>query len=147
MNEEDRVAVKLEVYKNIYEMWRFEVDSYWQRNNYFSAFEIAALGGCWYVLEKSDFVAGLTFSVLGACLTGFWLRNNIVIRRLVDYWRNSAQSSEKALSLEQMKPELDFACKHPISRSWNRVVPVIFGLAWLFLITYALCHLCTRGAK
>lgn len=52
MNELTNRSAELEVYRNAYETWRFEVDSYWQRNAYFAAFETAAIGGCWYLLEK-----------------------------------------------------------------------------------------------
>jgi hypothetical protein len=47
------LALRQEVYKEAFETWRYEVNSYWQRNNYFSAFEIAAIAGCWYVVEHS----------------------------------------------------------------------------------------------
>ncbi len=52
MNGSSSHSIELEVYRTTFETWRFEVDSYWQRNSYFAAFETAAITGCWYLLEK-----------------------------------------------------------------------------------------------
>ena len=53
MNELSERPASMEVYKTIFETWRSQVDSYWQRNTYFAAFETAALAGCWYLVEHS----------------------------------------------------------------------------------------------
>jgi hypothetical protein len=69
MSDSANHSTKLEVYRNAYDTWRFEVDSYWQRNVYFAAFETAAIGGCWYLLEHQKLSIGLVFAVLGTGLT------------------------------------------------------------------------------
>jgi hypothetical protein len=69
MGDSTNYSTELEVYRNVYETWRFEVDSYWQRNIYFAAFETAAIGGCWYLLEHQRLVMGLVFAALGTGLT------------------------------------------------------------------------------
>ena len=55
MNEPSKQEMRQEAYRTIFETWRYEVDSYWQRNNYFAAFETAALAGCWYVVDHPTF--------------------------------------------------------------------------------------------
>ena len=42
------------VYQQLFETWRSQVDSYWQRSNYFAAFETAAIAGCWHILTAKD---------------------------------------------------------------------------------------------
>lgn len=143
MNELTNRSAELEVYRNAYETWRFEVDSYWQRNAYFAAFESAAIGGCWYLLEKPYLVMGTLFAVLGTGLSLLWLWNNVAVHKYIKYWWQCAKDSEKALSLQDNA--IDFANKHPGS-GWRpslgaKLVPVIFVLAWLSLITFAVRHL------
>lgn len=43
MNGASNTQASMEVYKTVFETWRAQVDSYWQRSNYFAAFETAAL--------------------------------------------------------------------------------------------------------
>ena len=64
--------LKHDIYKEIFDTWRYEVDSYWQRNNYFAAFETAALAGCWYVIEQHHLWVGLAFSLLGLASAVIW---------------------------------------------------------------------------
>jgi hypothetical protein len=134
---------ELEVYRNVYETWRFEVDSYWQRNTYFAAFETAAIGGCWYLLEKPHLVIGLLFAVLGTGLSLLWLWNNVAVHKYIKYWWQCAKDTERVLSLKDNA--IDFATNHPGSSLrpslGAKLVPVIFVLAWLSLIVYAICHL------
>jgi hypothetical protein len=147
MNGPPDHSVELEVYKNTFETWRFEVDSYWHRNTYFAAFETAAIAGCWYLLEKGKVPIGLSFAVLGGVLTLIWFWNNVAVHRYIKYWWGSVQASEKALSLQERK--IAFANDHPgsgLSPSVGaKLVPLVFLLAWLFLIVYAVYHLCRCG--
>ena len=140
-------GIALEVYRNTSEIWRFEVDSYWHRNNYFAAFETAALAGCWYLLERNRYVVGLTFSVLGTFLTAFWFWNNIAVHRYIKYWWEALQISEAHLDLGN-RP-LNFATKHPGSNLKPslaaKMVPLMFAAAWIFLDIYSICHLCGCG--
>jgi len=78
--------LRQEVYGVIFETWRSQVDSYWQRSNYFSVFETAALGGCWYVIEHSHKWIGLAFSIAGFLSALAWLITSVGVHRYVDYW-------------------------------------------------------------
>lgn len=81
MTEISDARASEDVYKTISDTWRYEVDSYWQRNNYFAAFETAALAGCWYVVEHAHPWLGLSFFRSWACLGGY----------LVHYQHRSSQ--------------------------------------------------------
>jgi len=139
--------VELDVYKSVFETWRFEVNSYWQRNSYFAAFETAAIGGCWYLLEKGRFPIGLSFAILGAALTVIWFWNNVAVHSYIEYWWASIKDSEKALSLQDKN--LAFASNHPGSglrpSIGAKLVPLVFLVAWLSLVVYPLCNLCHCG--
>lgn len=141
-------SAEVEVYRNVYETWRFEVNSYWQRNAYFAAFKTAAIGGCWYLLEKQNLIMGLLFSILGTGLSLLWLWNNIAVHEYIKYWWQCTKDAEKALGLNDNAT--DFANKHPGSRLkpslGAKLVPVIFSLAWLSLVGYAMYHRCHSPA-
>jgi hypothetical protein len=143
MNNLKNHSAELEVYRNVYETWRFEVNSYWQRNAYFAAFETAAIGGCWYLLEKQTAVMGLLFSILGTGLSLLWLWNNVAVHKYIKYWWQCIKDTERALGLHDSAT--DFANKHPGSSLkpslGAKLVPVIFSLAWLSLVGYAIYHL------
>jgi len=65
MDERSDTDVSIEVYKVVFETWRSQVESYWQRSNYFAAFETAALTGCWYLVEHKHPKVGIFVSILG----------------------------------------------------------------------------------
>jgi hypothetical protein len=147
MSDPSNHLIELEVYKNTFETWRFEVDSYWQRNTYFAAFETAAIAGCWYLLEKEKLPIGLSFAIFGSALTVIWFWNNVAVHTYIKYWWDSVKASEKALSLHDKK--IAFASGHPGSNLHPSVgaklVPLVFLAAWLSLVVYAVCHLCRCG--
>jgi len=144
--------LKEEVYKTIFETWRYEVDSYWQRNNYFAAFETAALAGCWYVLEQRHLWSGIAFSLLGFASALIWCLTSVAVHGYVDYWWRAIKKSEAELSLK--KDGLDFATNHPGSRMHPsllvHMIPVLFMVAWGVIFFFALhgiwlyigCDLC-----
>ena len=81
MAEEDSSKVpakrleQIELYKTIFDTWRSQVDSSWQRSNYFAAFETAAIGGCWLLASgdrRISIVAAIVFSIGGLLLTAIW---------------------------------------------------------------------------
>lgn len=137
--------LKQEVYKTIFETWRYEVDSYWQRNNYFAAFETVALAGAWYVVEHKHLWSGLAFSTLGICSTIVWLITSIAVHRYISYWWRSIKNVEAALSLEENS--LAFATKHPGSglrpSQLVHVIPLLFTSAWLVIFVFAFHCLCS----
>ena len=53
----------MEVYKAVFETWRSQVDSSWQRSNYFAAFETAGLAGGWLLVSGSRIVGSLSLAV------------------------------------------------------------------------------------
>jgi|SRR5580658_3442728 hypothetical protein len=129
-----------EVYKAIFETWRYEVDSYWQRNNYFAAFETAALAGCWYVVEHSYLWPGLAFSLLGLMSTVVWFVTSIAVHRYVAYWWKSIQEIEVKLSLKS--DGLNFAAKHPGSGLHPsflvHLIPVLFAAGWIVILVLSI---------
>lgn len=129
-----------EVYKTIFETWRYEVDSYWQRNNYFAAFETAALAGGWYVVEHAHPWPGLAFSLIGLASAIVWFITSIAVHRYVSYWWEAIKQIEGKLSLEN--DAFDFATKHPGSRLHPsrlvHVIPALFGLAWIVILIFAI---------
>lgn len=136
--------LKQEVYRTIFETWRYEVDSYWQRNNYFAAFETVALAGAWYVIEHRYYWSGLIFSLLGIASTIVWLVTSIAVHRYIKYWWQSIKNIEAALSLEDYK--FAFATEHPGSglhpSQLVHTVPLLFTTAWIVLLVLAFRCLC-----
>lgn len=133
-----------EVYKTIFETWRYEVDSYWQRNNYFAAFETAALAGGWYVIEHAHPWPGLLFSIIGLASTIIWLITSFAVLKYVRYWWKAIKIIEGELFLAN--DGLDFATKNPGSglhpSKLVLLIPVLFGLAWLVIFVFAIHCLC-----
>jgi hypothetical protein len=141
--------LKKEVYKTVFETWRYEVDSYWQRNNYFAAFETVALAGCWYVVEHAHRWVGLAFSVAGFVSATIWLITSVAVHRYLSYWWRSIQEIEAAP--EFRKNRLDFATRHPGSRGLHpsflvHVIPALFMFTWIVILLFTIHCLCA-GCK
>lgn len=141
--------LKHEVYKAIFETWRYEVDSYWQRNNYFAAFETAALAGCWYVIEERHHCwVGLAFAFLGLTSATIWRLTSEAVHNYVSYWWKAVKDIEDKLSLGC--EVLDYATQHkrsgrPLGQRPSRLVlfiPVLFMLAWTVIAAFAIRCLC-----
>jgi hypothetical protein len=134
-----------EVYKTIFETWRYEVNSYWQRNSYFAAFEVAALAGCWHVVEQAHRWSGLAFSFAGLVSTVAWLVTSVAVHRYISYWWESIKHIEGKLLL--VDSGFDFAKKHPGSglhpSRWVHVIPVLFMGAWVVILVFAIRCLCS----
>jgi hypothetical protein len=139
------LALRQEVYREVLQTWRYEVDSYWQRNNYFSAFETAAIAGCWYVVEHSHPWVASAFSILGATSAVIWLITSVAVHKYVNYWWNAIKDVESSLSLGERN--LNFATKHQGSGLHPSVlvqlVPCLFIAAWLVVLIVSLHYLCT----
>jgi hypothetical protein len=132
-------SIQIEVYKNVFENWRSEVNSYWERTKYFAALETAALAGCGYLLGQNDQHFSKPFCVLGMLLTLVWFWSNFGVHRYIAYWFESAKAAEKAMSLSNSG--LDFATKH-LGNRWRpslaiQVVPLLFTAAWAVMILVA----------
>ena len=134
------IDLKRNVYGAVFETWRSEVDSYWQRNSYFAAFETAALAGCWYVIEKGYIHVGAFFAVLGLSSAVIWLITSIAVHMYIGYWWRAIRTTESQLGLDRMG--LDFASKHPGSGLHPSLlvfcIPVLFGAAWFVMFFISL---------
>jgi hypothetical protein len=132
---------RLEVYKAVFETWRFEVNSHWQRSSYFAAFETVAIAACWKLLDESRSVwAGTVLAVLGVLLTEIWRRNNDKTHFYAEYWLRKVTELEKSLSegghesilfaTEILNRPRNSRIRH---RDLVQAVPMIFFIAWITL--------------
>jgi len=135
-----------QVYTQIFETWRSQVDSYWQRSNYFAAFETAAIAGCWHILSRQhdEIWAGGVVSILGIALTIVWLYNNHKTHGYVLYWWESLRVIESKLDVAGT----DFVTQQkggglPPYRYLIQIVPIIFLMAWSILFIWSLLLSCT----
>jgi hypothetical protein len=130
----------MEIYKTLFETWRSQVNSYWQRSNYFAVFETAALAGCWSLMEHGHLWMGLFGAGLGICLTIVWWSSNSTVHSYVVYWWEAIKAIEHKLLLQN--DGLDFVSRHSGSGRWPRyshlvqIVPVVFMVAWIGLLGY-----------
>jgi hypothetical protein len=118
-----------------WENWRFQVDSGWNRSNYFAVVETVALAGAWQVLDKGSHPkTALFFAFLGLLSTIVWLLNDLINHTYILYWWQSTDGSKE---YEQKAGELG-------GRWWSKVglkyshlmhlIPVIFSAAWLWIL-------------
>jgi hypothetical protein len=143
----------MEVYKTTFDTWRSQVDSYWQRSNYFALFETAAIGGCWHLVSGGHalpIASGVGFCILGIALTVLWHTNNTKTHGYVRHWWDALMMIERQLHLrpndfatqlerrqeERHKSEGDTDYKHLIQR-----VPILFGVAWMGLLLVGLVRM------
>lgn len=140
---ESKGPMAQDVYKMTIETWRYEVDSYWQRNNYFAAFETAALAGCWYVVEHGHWWTGMAFSTLGLLSAIIWFITSLAVHKYVDYWWSAIKKIEQKLALNEI--EFDFATRHTGSglhpSAFVLTVPWLFALAWLSILVFSIVSL------
>jgi hypothetical protein len=138
--------MKRDVYSAVFETWRSEVDSYWQRNSYFAAFETAALAGCWYVFEKHHPNCSAIFAGLGLASAVIWWVTSVAVHRYIRYWWLAIKKVEENLYLGQ--EGLDFAKQHPGSglrpSQFTLCIPILFGVAWIVLVVVALRGGCSN---
>jgi hypothetical protein len=131
------------LYKTIFDTWRSQVDSSWQRSNYFAAFETAAIGGCWLLVSshrRLSIGAAIAFSVGGLLLTAIWYVSTVKTWYYVRHWWDSIATIEKTLALDpfnfveklEAKKEKPWSCVP--YRYLVRAIPFIFGIVWLSLL-------------
>src|ERR1039458_4861270 len=97
-----RNELLIEAYKTIFDTWRSQVDSSWQRSSYFAAFEIAAIGGCWFLVSggtKLPVGAGVLCSIGGFLLTMIWYSSTKKTQDYVRHWWRSILAIEQGLAL------------------------------------------------
>jgi hypothetical protein len=133
----------LELYKSLFETWRFEVNSHWQRSSYFAAFETVAVAACWKLVSDPYFAGeGGALAALGILLTAVWYRNNNKTHFYAVYWLEKVAEIERAL-MQRTGEAIDFAAQilrrprtgHIRHRHLVQAVPVIFFIAWMILLS------------
>lgn len=138
----------LEIYKSLFDTWRFEVNSHWQRSSYFAAFETVAVAACWKLLTDSlgQRWAGVVLSALGIILTFVWFLNNNKTRYYARYWLGTVEDIERRLVERSGERDIDFArrilnrprtdlIRHPYL---VQAVPSIFLVAWVSLLSFGI---------
>ncbi len=140
----------LEVYKSLFETWRFEVNSHWQRSSYFAAFETVAVAACWIALTDSSGQkwAGSVVAILGIALTAVWFLNNNKTHEYAVYWLSAVGAVEQKLIARSGEPGIDFAAKVPNRKRKDLIYirhphlvqapPVIFLVAWVILLGFGI---------
>lgn len=133
----------LEMHKSLFETWRFEVNSHWQRSSYFAAFETVAVAACWKLLNSpSQRWAAVVLSALGIILTSVWLLNNNKTRYYARYWLRAVCDIESKLIERSGEQGINFAwrilnrprtdlVRHP---NLVQAVPFMFLVAWVTLL-------------
>jgi hypothetical protein len=140
----------LEVYKSLFETWRFQVNSHWQRSSFFAAFETVALTACWklFALDPGKCTAplGLILDLLGIALTLVWLLINNRTHKYALYWLEQVGELEIKIMREGGERGIDSAKKivdpkrttvTPDLMSHHRLeqaVPLLFIVAWAALL-------------
>jgi hypothetical protein len=146
----------VQVYKTLFETWRFQVNSHWQRSSYFAAFETVALAACWKLFtDKPDThpAVGFVLVLLGCTLTGVWYLTNNRTHEYALYWLKAVGEIETMLMKGRGEQGIDFAKKilddkrSTIKQSkighryLERSVPLLFLVAWIALFLFGICHL------
>jgi hypothetical protein len=144
----------LEIYKTLFETWRFQVNSHWQRSSFFSALETVALVACWKVFSDKPCTRaaclGVCLALLGITLTMVWLLINDRTHMYALYWLGAVGEIEIKLMNSSREWGIDFAKKilddsrSTITRSTihhhqlERAVPLLFIIAWIALLLFGL---------
>jgi hypothetical protein len=146
----------IEVYKAMFDTWRSQVDSYWQRSNYFALFETAAIGACWHLVSschKPEVGAGIILVAFGISLTVIWYYNNKKVHAYVRHWWVAMTEIEERLNLapndfagqlHRKQEAEDKDQKEGGKFDYSKLiqyVPGLFGLAWIALFLIAVVRL------
>lgn len=135
----------LDLYKSLFDTWRFEVNSHWQRSSYFAAFETVAVAACWKLVTDHNISrrAGIVISVLGFLLTIVWFLNNRKTHFYARYWLERVGIVEQKLGFKDEaidfatqilnRPRIDWI-KHP---HLVQAIPLIFFVLWVGLFLCA----------
>jgi hypothetical protein len=141
-----------ETRKIAYETWRFQVDSYWTRNSYFAAFEIAAAAGVWTVGNQKHHWMALGFTLICLALTAIWFIANERVHEYIAFWWQMAIDSDRCTSAkestEAQPKDIGLASRFEAWRTQKgechcfgysrliQAIPILFFVGWVFLIRY-----------
>jgi hypothetical protein len=118
-----------------WENWRFQVNSGWNRSNYFAVVETVALAGAWQVLgEHKHPATAFFFAFLGLLSTLIWLLNDLINHAYIHYWwRATGQSHDYDKKAEELGgrwwPNVGLKYSHLM-----HVIPIIFSAAWIWIL-------------
>lgn len=144
MSPDDR---RFEIYKLLFENWRFQVKSNWDRSSYFALFETAALVGVWRILETQSRLS-LGLPPLGSLLTLVWTLSNHKSGHYGDYWWHALARIETE-GFPDSPSKINFVSQYDANlqtfrfkKLWPSLnysmlmqcVPMIFSLVWAGLI-------------
>jgi hypothetical protein len=151
----------LEIYTALFETWRFQVNTHWQRSSFFAAFETVALAACWKLFankpDSGTAYLGLLLAFLGVVLTLVWLLMNNRTHSYALYWLSAVGKIEIKLINMSNEPGIDFATKilddkrSTVKRSLihhrmlEGAVPALFIIAWVALFIFGLAHFPETG--
>jgi hypothetical protein len=108
----------LKAYEVIFETWRSQVDSYWQRSIYFAAFETAGIAGWWMLLPTKKKPEpgqglGLLLAGFGFLLSIVWYWSNHIMHAYVVYWWDALSRIEESLNRGREQPCPIKDCPNP----------------------------------
>ena len=111
--------------------WRFQVDSGWNRSNYFAVVETVALAGAWQVLSDSKHPkTGVFFAFLGLLSTIVWFLNDLINHSYILYWWKSAGYSQQyEKQAKRWWPKVGLKYSHLL-----HLIPGIFLAAWVCML-------------
>jgi len=115
-----------------WENWRFQVNSGWNRSNYFAVVETIALTGAWQVLQRREYPkTALFFAFLGLLSTIIWLLNDLVNHAYILHWWRATDQSEgyEEEAKGRWWPGVGLKYSHLM-----HVIPIIFVAAWLWIL-------------
>lgn len=147
MTEEDR---QFEIYKQLLENWRWQINSNWHRTDYFAAFQTALLLAAGKVILDQHLYTGLALAAFGVLLNVGWILNDMKTGAYTNYWRAAIDAVEGEISLPSRWQFVSRSEYEGKAREWGaRItypkyshlmwgVRLLFTVAWISLITAAL---------
>jgi hypothetical protein len=151
----------LEIYKTLFETWRFQVNSHWQRSSFFAGFETVALAACWKLFDdkpdKYTILLGAFLALLGVALTVVWYLINNRTHKYALYWLEQVGEVETRIMAGNSEWGIDFAKRVLDSQrttitssrighhQLERAVPLVFIAAWIALLLYGITHFLSTG--
>jgi len=141
-----------ETRKIAYETWRFQVDSYWTRNSYFAAFEVAAAAGVWKLTDAVHYWMAFCLAIVCAGLTAIWFIANTRVHEYIEFWWAMAIDSDPLNASETSSAQKEFGLASRFE-DWRRskdkrhrlryshlvqIIPTLFLIGWLCLGCYSL---------
>ena len=148
----------MELYKQTFDTWRFQVTSYWTRNTYFAGFETAALGADWIISANHHWTAAFG-AVVAISLALVWIFSCQKQQGYIRYWWGKLIEFDQVLhvgrEIAQSAPSIRLASDFEnwrtargrgplIQYEYSQLVLIVPGLfitMWIYLVAYNLTAL------